>query len=246
MQPLSDSFIQKCNIEDGFRLRGESMTRIEVFVDAAFAFAVTMLVISIDQIPASVPELVAVTKQIPSFIISVVLLMWIWQTHSTWSKRFGLDDTTTVVVSIILIILVLIFIYPLKIMAMGMFSWVSLGFLPSDFDVNSWDELRFMFSYFALGFSAFFIIFAWMNHHALKLAVPLKLSTYEIFHTKTYIYIRWWLVIVGLAAALLPLLLPDGYVHFSGFIFSSIWFIYFFIEKTRHKKWTELNQEQEK
>ena len=31
-----------------FRLRGQSMTRMETFVDAAFAFSVTMLVISVD------------------------------------------------------------------------------------------------------------------------------------------------------------------------------------------------------
>jgi uncharacterized membrane protein len=34
-------------------MRGENMTRIETFVDAAFAFAFTMLVISIDEIPRS-------------------------------------------------------------------------------------------------------------------------------------------------------------------------------------------------
>lgn len=32
-------------------MRGLDMTQIEVFVDAAFAFAVTMLVISFDAIP---------------------------------------------------------------------------------------------------------------------------------------------------------------------------------------------------
>lgn len=34
----------------GYRLRGESMARIEVFSDAAFAFAVTMRVISLNSI----------------------------------------------------------------------------------------------------------------------------------------------------------------------------------------------------
>ena len=34
-------------VKNGFRLRGEAMTRIEVFSDAAFAFAITMLVISL-------------------------------------------------------------------------------------------------------------------------------------------------------------------------------------------------------
>ncbi|NVJ60124.1 MAG: DUF1211 domain-containing protein [Gammaproteobacteria bacterium] len=243
MQPLSDSFIEQCKIEDGFRLRGENMTRIEVFVDAAFAFAVTMLVISIDQIPTSVPELIAVTKQIPAFIASVVLLMWIWQTHSSWSKRFGLDDTATVVMSVLLIILVLIFIYPLKIMAMGMFGWLTNQYLPSSFDLNSWNELRFMFSYFGIGFSAFFLLFLWMNKHALKHKESLKLSLFEQHDTQTYIYVRYWLVVIGLVAAAIPYALPDKWVPFSGFVFTLISLVYFFVERRQKNKWDTINKD---
>ena len=39
--------------EDGFRLRGQSVTRLETFVDAAFAFALTLLVIAGDDLPDS-------------------------------------------------------------------------------------------------------------------------------------------------------------------------------------------------
>lgn len=55
MHALSDDFLAQCPVEDGFRLRGENMTHIEVFIDAAFTFAVTMLVISFDGIPPDVP-----------------------------------------------------------------------------------------------------------------------------------------------------------------------------------------------
>lgn len=37
-------------VRDHFRLRGEAMTRLETFVDAAFAFAVTLLVVSFDAV----------------------------------------------------------------------------------------------------------------------------------------------------------------------------------------------------
>jgi hypothetical protein len=39
---------------DYFTMRGESMTRIETFVAASFAFAITMMVISLGTIPDSV------------------------------------------------------------------------------------------------------------------------------------------------------------------------------------------------
>ncbi len=49
---------------DGFLDRGSQVTRLEAFVDAAFAFAVTMLVISIDQIPRDRGELTEALKGI--------------------------------------------------------------------------------------------------------------------------------------------------------------------------------------
>jgi|TARA_B100000809_G_scaffold203015_1_gene203974 uncharacterized membrane protein len=53
MDQLSQSFLDSCRQDAGRTMRGENMTRIETFVDAAFAFAFTMLVISIDEIPRS-------------------------------------------------------------------------------------------------------------------------------------------------------------------------------------------------
>ena len=45
-----------------FKMRGENMTRIETFVAAAFAFAVTMLVISVGSVPETMQEFVDSTK----------------------------------------------------------------------------------------------------------------------------------------------------------------------------------------
>lgn len=51
---------------DGFWRRGVgTTTRLEAFVDAAFAFAVTLLVISVDSIPKSGAEMVDALKSHP-------------------------------------------------------------------------------------------------------------------------------------------------------------------------------------
>ena len=42
-----------------FRLRGIAMTRLETFIDAAFAFAITMLVIAAQQIPDDIETLLS-------------------------------------------------------------------------------------------------------------------------------------------------------------------------------------------
>lgn len=167
MQTLSKEFLARCPVEVGFRLRGENMTRIEVFIDAAFAFAVTMLVISFDRIPQSFDEIVVAIKGIPAFVVAVVQLVWIWHAHSQWSERFGLKDAKTVALSTALLIVVLIYIYPMRIMLSGMFSWLSSGYLPSDFQFTTVGELASMFVFLGCGFVAFCLVFLLMYQHAL-------------------------------------------------------------------------------
>ena len=56
----------------GFRLRGIAMTRLETFIDAAFAFAITMLVIASQQIPDDIETLLAAFKNVPAFVTSTL------------------------------------------------------------------------------------------------------------------------------------------------------------------------------
>src|SRR3954454_20951608 len=58
----------------GFRLRGIEMTRLETFIDAAFAFAVTVMVIAADRVPEDIDALLAAFKNVPAFIASVFVL----------------------------------------------------------------------------------------------------------------------------------------------------------------------------
>ena len=145
MIPIDQAFLEQCPTEKGFRLRGINMTRIDVFVDAAFAFAITMLVISFDSIPQNFSEMVIAIKNIPAFIASVVQLVWICHTHNIWSKRFGLDNGMTVILSTSLLIVVLIYIYPLRIMNQGMMNLFTNSYLPNDFNLESIEELSMMF-----------------------------------------------------------------------------------------------------
>jgi hypothetical protein len=58
----------------GFRLRGLEMTRLETFIDVAFAFAITMLVIAAQQIPDDIETLLAAFKNVPAFVASVIVV----------------------------------------------------------------------------------------------------------------------------------------------------------------------------
>lgn len=236
MTPLSKDFVDNCRVEDGFRLRGTEMTRIEVFVDAAFAFAVTMLVISFDAIPTSTAELVLATKNIPAFIVAVVQLVWIWYTHNIWSKRFGLEDPWAVVLSSGLLIVVLIYVYPMRIMMQGMFAWFTQDYLPYGFELETMSELTFMFMFMGIGFIALSLIFVLMYRYAVSLRDELRLDDVECIRSQT-IQILWLgAAVIGGISIILAMLLPPKSVPFSGFAYSLLWPWFYGVRSYRSKR----------
>jgi uncharacterized membrane protein len=77
----SEAELARLPKKDGFRLRGLEMTRLEAFTDAAFAFATTMLVISLSGIPGSVVDLLSALKDIPAFLASFASIASFWYAH---------------------------------------------------------------------------------------------------------------------------------------------------------------------
>ena len=98
---------------DGFRWRGEEVWRVEGFSDAVFAFAVTLLVVSLE-VPETFDELLETMRGFLAFAICFALLLSVWYEHYKFFRRYGLRDTTTVWLNAALLFLVLFFVYPLK------------------------------------------------------------------------------------------------------------------------------------
>lgn len=187
MDILSQKFLSACRRDGGRILRGENMSRIETFVDAAFAFSFTMLVISIDQIPRSPQELLLLSRDIPAFIISAAIIGAIWLAHTTWSRTFGLQDGMTVFLSLSLVVLVLIFVYPIKLMIQASVSYLSDGVLGMEiFDNAGWanNSVASLFVYFSLGLIALSVIIVSLYMNALRFKQELVLSDFEVHFCK--------------------------------------------------------------
>lgn len=82
-----------------FRLRGLEMTRLETFVDATFAFAITTLVIAGEKVPSNINELLGAFRNVPAFIASIIVLGIFWRGHWLWRRRFGLEDSVSIFLS---------------------------------------------------------------------------------------------------------------------------------------------------
>src|ERR1700758_4264757 len=136
----------------GFRLRGMEITRLETFIDAAFAFAITMLVIATQQIPDDIETLLAAFKNVPAFVASIVVLGIFWRGHWLWSRRYGLEDGVSIFISWAMIVTMLIYIYPLKALFSSMWFLLSGGRLGHVLGPHSETEMRGLFAGLRIGF----------------------------------------------------------------------------------------------
>lgn len=200
-----------------FDMRGAAMDRIEVFVAAAFAFAVTLLVISTEDVPQNFDDFLIAIKTIPAFAASFAIIVWIWHTHATWCRRYGLEDSKTVLLSSVLVFLILVYIYPLKIILQGFFAEITNGFLPVNMEFNAYWQVRLIFIFYASGFWLVTINFISLYRHALNRKETLNLSVYEITDTKFDIQNWCGASAVAFLSLVSAVFLPDGYLGFSGY-----------------------------
>lgn len=227
MDTLSQQFLGSCRRDEGRILRGENMSRLETFVDAAFAFSFTMLVISIDQIPRSPQELLLLSKDIPAFIISAAIIGSIWLAHTKWSRTFGLQDGVTVFLSLSLVVLVLIFVYPIKLMIQASVLYLSEGVLGMEiFDNAGWgnNSVVSLFVYFSLGLIALSIIIVSLYMNALRFKKELVLSSFEVHFCK---HACVGLVVVSITAVgsmLIAMFSNAENTANSGLVYSSLFF----------------------
>lgn len=209
-------------LKDGFRMRGMDMTRTETFTDAAFAFALTLLVVSLD-VPGSYEELIAALKGIPAFALSGSLLMIFWAGHHTWSRRYGLEDMPSIFLSCLLVFTVLVYVYPLRFMFSAMMSWIGhLVGLPLFQEPIRMQlhQLNKMSVAYGCGFVAMCTSLVLLNRHAWKRRDDLRLNSVERWHTKAEI--GAWLIVgsSGLLSILLALTTPPNWIGLPGWAYA--------------------------
>ncbi len=99
-----------------FRWRGADGSRLESLTDGVFAFAITLLIVSL-QVPNSFTELTNIMMSFPAFGITLVAIIAIWYAHYLFFRRYGIQDSYAIVLNSILLFVVLFYIYPLKFLA---------------------------------------------------------------------------------------------------------------------------------
>lgn len=98
-------------------MSGGATARLDAFTDAAFAFAVTLLVIGGAGAPADFSGLLSALREIPAFAFGFAMVVTFWYAHVRWRKLRGEGDMRSLLLTLLLVFLVLIYIQPLRAMA---------------------------------------------------------------------------------------------------------------------------------
>lgn len=173
-----------------FRWRGHEISRIEGLSDAVFAFAVTLLVVSLE-VPETFTELAETMHGFGAFLISFLLLFAVWFNHYKFFRRYGLQDTTTVMLNAALLFVVLFYVYPLKFLFTFLIDRFTGGHgevhLPNGTVANMIEnegQMASLMVIFNLGYLAVFGVFVLLFWHAYRKRTELELNEFERFDTR--------------------------------------------------------------
>jgi hypothetical protein len=191
---IREKLIQR-NIGKGtdFRWRSHEVSRIEGLSDAVFAFAITLLVVSLE-VPKTFAELAATMRGFGAFAVCFFLLFAVWFNQYQFFRRYGLTDGLTVVLNAILLFVVLFYVYPLKFL----FTFLSDRFTGGHGDVRlrngnveamieSDGQLASLMLIFNAGYVAVFGVFTLLYWHAYRKRDGLELNELERYDTRNTI-----------------------------------------------------------
>jgi uncharacterized membrane protein len=201
----------------GHPKRNYEIQRIETFSDAVFAFAVTLLIVSLE-VPKSFEDLVTTMRGFFAFGISFLLLVMIWNEQHRFFRNYGLDDVWTITLNGALLFIVLFYVYPLKFLFTLMFSDMIYGKDKSPFSISQHQFPALMMIY-AIGFITIYSLFFLMYYHAARLSKKLSLTALEKFDLKSNMYKILVMVMAGVGSLLTALILKDDKAGFSGFVY---------------------------
>ncbi len=209
--------------------RDHEISRLEAFSDAVFAFALTLLVVSLE-VPKSYEALMNLMFGFPAFACCFGVLYWIWYEHNLFFRRYGLQDSYTVFLNGALLFVVMFYVYPLKFMFDSGFA----HFLPAGsrgVTPMSLAQLSRASTIYGLGYVALFLMFGLLYRHAYGKRRELGLEPLEIFNVKSYAGQQIVSASVGLIVVLFAVGLPYRYAFLAPMTFILMWPAHYFFER---------------
>lgn len=202
------------------------VSRVEGFSDAVFAFAITLLVVSLEA-PKTFHELMAVVRALPAFAVCFALLFQVWWRHYRFFRKYDLEDGYVIALTGLLLFVVLFYVYPLKFLWSVLLSPVASGGHSTE-EILTLAQVPMLFVIYGTGVLATFGILALLYAHAYRRRDQLELSAVEVLDARVDIYRNIGVASVGLVSMTLAVILgavAPRTVGIAGFFYAVIGFV---------------------
>jgi len=156
-------------------MRPHNIGRIEALSDAVFAFAATLLVVSLGT-DASDSIIDIDFRLFAGFAISFFVLLTFWFLHYNFFRRTTYMDNWIIALNGMLLFVVLYYVFPLKSLINSWFA--SQGMTP--------DKLAGLFELYGLGFALVFLCFSLMYLRASKKEKQTDASLNLLFYARHF------------------------------------------------------------
>ncbi|MEK7727991.1 MAG: TMEM175 family protein [candidate division KSB1 bacterium] len=207
-----------------FRWRSHEISRIEGFSDAVFAFAVTLLVVSLE-VPETFSELWEKMHGFVAFALCFVALFYVWYEQYIFFRRYALKDNFTVWMNGALIFVVLSYVYPLKFLfslLVKIFAGSIMVHTHDGTSVPMIESAQFptLMIIYGLGYLAVSLLFVLLFHHAWRKRAELDLNAVEMLFTQSSI--RSHGINISIAVLSIAIVVVLGSSSLSGMIYMII------------------------
>ncbi|MDB4292192.1 TMEM175 family protein [Maribacter sp.] len=172
-----------------------NISRIEAFSDAVFAFAATLLVVSVGMGQNS--SVIQIDwLAFLGFGVSFFVLVALWWLHYNFFRRTKYIDGTIIALNAVLLFVILYYVFPLKSLINSMTGMQQLSIL----------EVSSLFQLYSLGFCLIFLCLSLMYYRAFLKTKSVDLNYDLLFYTRHFgIYVFVALLSMLIAKAQLGL-----------------------------------------
>jgi uncharacterized membrane protein len=216
---------RESEVQNGFRMRGlGEASRIEALSDGVIAFAITLLVVSLE-VPRTFDELLVTMRGFLAFAITFAMLFHVWFVQYKFFRRYGLNDNFTIWMTACLLFVVLFYVYPLKfvwtlvinaILGFGTTVQTAGGATES---VLRPEQTPMMFVVYGIGFAAVFAIFSLLYRHAYHKRGELELNELEAHDTRAWFQENMLMALVGVLSVGIALTRSARYMFLAGMVY---------------------------
>lgn len=210
------------NRDPRINYRGASPSRIDNLTDAVFGIAITLLIFNLLN-PNSFSDLLTFTKTLPAFLLSIAMLMLIWNEHLKFAEVYALDDVWLTVLNTLFIGLIIFYVYPLRFLTLfltNLFFGIDLSL-----SIRGAQVPQLMIYFGLLLFAVYFVLFL-MHLRAIKIRNKLDLNAFEILYTRMQLKrlaILFTVPMVSIAATLLIMPWSINWAGFTGGILYNLY-----------------------